>query len=186
MPPAVLEREHSPAGKYCADEPLFEIVRGAKVELPAMSSYSNQITNLLLFSLFQYADETQNGTALGEALFAIPSPSDPGKQRRPDIAYVNAHRWPRGQRAPDTDPWPVAPNLAVEVLSPNDRIREVEDKISEYFEAGVELVWVVDPHKERVRVYTSPDAMQTVNKSATLTGGSVIPGFSLPLVQLFG
>lgn len=189
MPPAVLERELSRTGtsaqNHCADEPLFEVVQGSKVELPAMSSYSNQITNLLLFALFQYADETKNGTALGGALFAIPSPSDPDKQRRPDVAYISKHRWPLDQRAPDTDPWPVVPNLAVEVLSPTDRVFKVSNKIVEYFEAGVELVWIVDPNQEMVTIYTAPRQHKELMKTDTLDGGTVVPGFSLPLAQLF-
>jgi Uma2 family endonuclease len=122
---------------------------------------------------------------LAEALFSIPTKGDPDKQRRPDVAYFSKARWPLEKKVPDTDPWPVVPNLAVEVISPNDRIVEVTTKIADYFEAGVELVWVVHPRNEMVEVYTAPLQAKKLGKTETLTAESLLPGFQLPLVQLF-
>lgn len=189
MAPAVLDRPQprsEPSYEFKkGDAPLFEVVQGKIVELPNTSSYSSQISNRLYISLFRHIELSLHGTLLFETLFGIPSRSDPGKQRRPDLAYISANRWPLTQRAPDTDPWPAVPNLAVEVLSPNDRIQEVESKIHEYFEAGVELVWVVNPRQETVSSYTSPRQVTILGKADTLSAGEVIPGFALPLSQLF-
>src|SRR5690606_12506431 len=104
------------------EEPLFEVVNGQVVELPNMSSYSGQIANDLSIELAIYARQKKSGTVLTEILFSIPLKKDADNQRRPDVAYLAKERWPIGQRAPDSDPWPAVPNLAVEVLSPNDRI----------------------------------------------------------------
>lgn len=189
MPPAVLERpkprtepDHSP---HQGETPLFEVVQGQIVELANMSSYSGQLANDLSIELAIYARQKKSGTALTEVLFSIPVKDDPENQRRPDVAYLSAARWPLGRRAPDTDPWPAVPNLAVEVLSPTDRIQEVDNKIHEYFEAGVELVWVVNPRQETVSIYSSPRQVTILGKTDTLTAGEVIPGFALPLGQLF-
>jgi Uma2 family endonuclease len=189
MAPAVLDRpkakSDTPALIKHGDDLLFEVVKGQRVELENMSSYSSQLSNQLYVAILRFLKNPSQGTLLFETLFAIPSKGDPGKQRRPDLAYLGAERWPVEQRAPETDPWPAVPNLAVEVLSPNDRIQEVTDKIHEYFEAGVELVWVVNPRRETVSVYTSPQQVTILGKTDTLTAGEVIPGFALPLGQLF-
>ncbi|MFT3879501.1 MAG: Uma2 family endonuclease [Gemmatales bacterium] len=189
MAPAVLDRPKAktdaPAKMKHGDDPLFEVVKGQRVELENMSSYSNQLATDLVIALANYAREKNLGTALSEALVSIPVKHDADNQRRPDVAYLSKERWPLSRRAPDTDPWPAVPNLAVEVLSPNDRIQEVTDKIHEYFEAGVELVWVVNPRRETVSVYTSAQQVTILGKSDTLTAGEVIPGFALPLGQLF-
>lgn len=189
MAPAVLDRPKTkadaPALIKHGDDLLFELVNGQRVELENMSSYSSQLSNQLYVAILRFLSDSSQGTLLFETLFAIPSPADPGKQRRPDLAFLHARRWPVEKRAPDTDPWPAVPNLAVEVLSPNDRIQEVTDKIHEYFEAGVELVWVVNPRRETVSVYTSAQQVTILGKSDTLTAGEVIPGFALPLGQLF-
>jgi Uma2 family endonuclease len=167
-------------------EALFEVVLGKRVELPNISSRSGDIANELSIELAIYTRQHGLGKTLTEILFSIPTQDDPENQRRPDVAFLSLARWPRDQRAPDTDPWPAVPNLAVEVLSPHDRIRDLDNKIDEYFEAGVELVWVVDPNKERVLVYTSPESWKIVKKHETLEAGMVVPGFELPLSQLFG
>lgn len=189
MAPAVLDRPkpkpEQPAPAKRGDDPLFEVVNGQIVELPNMSSYSSQLANDLVIALALHLNQTKSGTVLSEILFSIPIKKDADNQRRPDVAYLSKERWPLSHRAPDTDPWPAVPNLAVEVLSPNDRIQEVTDKIHEYFEAGVELVWVVNPRRETVSVYTSPQQVAILGRSDTLTAGEVIPGILLPLGQLF-
>lgn len=166
-------------------EALFEVLNGIQVELPSMSSFSSQIANEISIELAIYARTHQLGTVLVEALFNIPTKKDPNKQRRPDVAFLNKARWPLKKQAPDFDPWPVIPNLAVEVISPSDLIVEVNNKISDYFEAGVELVWVVHPRNEMVEVYTAPLHSTKLSKSETLTGGTVLPGFELKLATIF-
>ncbi len=189
MAPALLERGNArKTTEYIptrSDESLFEVINKSIVELPKMSSYSNQLANSLLLFLFRCVDSKPTGTVLSEALFSMPTTSDEGRQRRPDIAYISKERWPLKKRAPDTDPWPVVPNLAIEVLSPNDLIRNLNKKIAEYFQAGVEIVWVVDPGEETVSVYTAPRQVTILSKADTLSAGKVIPGFALPLKQLF-
>jgi Uma2 family endonuclease len=77
------------------------------------------------------------------------------------------------------------PDLAVEVLSEGNTPREMEQKLQEYFTAGVRLVWYVDPVRQEVHVYTAPDQRKVLTADHTLHGGEVLPGFTLPLRQLF-
>ena len=75
--------------------------------------------------------------------------------------------------------------MTVEVLSPSNTKAEMQIKLGEYFQAGVRLVWIVDPKKKTVSVYTSPEEVTTLAEKQTLTGGEVLPGFELPLKTLF-
>ena len=79
----------------------------------------------------------------------------------------------------------LAPDLAVEVLSEGNTKQEMERKLKDYFFAGVRLVWYIDVKKRTVEVYTSPDQGVTLTEGQNLDGGDVLPGFRLPLRQLF-
>lgn len=189
MAPAVLDQPRNvkrpaPLPKV-SSEALFEVVQGKRVELPNMSSYSSLINIWIFKAIDKFVEETGLGTTVIEVLFGIPTKDDPDKQRRPDVAYLTKDRWPIDTLPPDSDPWPAVPNLAVEVISPSDRIVEVNTKISDYFEAGVELVWVVHPRNEMVEVYTAPLESRKLSKSETLTGEPVLPGFELKLATIF-
>ena len=78
------------------------------------------------------------------------------------------------------------PNLAVEVVSPTNAADEILSKIHEYFRAGVELVWVIYPEHAEVYVYTGPLDLHILGRTGILDGGKVLPGFQLPVAELFG
>ncbi len=79
----------------------------------------------------------------------------------------------------------VAPELVVEVLSPDDSWSNVTQKLREYFAAGVELVWVADPASRSVHAYRSLTDVREFSSADTLTGDDVLPGFSVPVDKLF-
>jgi len=103
----------------------------------------------------------------------------PGLLRLPDVSFV---RW----AAPPSPDAAYAPDLAVEILSERNTRREIDRKRREYFAAGTRLVWIVDPRAETVAVYTDPDTHTLLTSADTLTGGDVLPGFRLPVADLFG
>jgi Uma2 family endonuclease len=107
-----------------------------------------------------------------------------GLVRMPDVAFVSWDRLPN-RRVP-SDPIPaLAPDLAVEVLSAGNTPGEMARKRQEYFAAGVRLVWLVDPEARTVEVYTDPEQSTVRHEAETLDGGAVLPGFALPLRELF-
>jgi Uma2 family endonuclease len=108
----------------------------------------------------------------------------PRQVRIPDVCFIRWERFPDG-KLPKVPIPPVAPDLAVEVLSAGNTESEMERKLREYFEAGTELVWYVDPASRSVTVYTAPDRSTVLDANATLTGGAVLPGFELSLRDLF-
>jgi Uma2 family endonuclease len=104
--------------------------------------------------------------------------------RIPDVAFISWDRLP-GRRRP-TAPVPrLAPNLAVEVLSRSNTPGEMAAKRQDYFAAGVQVVWEIDPRQRTVAVHTSPTAATTLGAADTLDGSPVLPGFTLPLSELF-
>jgi Uma2 family endonuclease len=107
-----------------------------------------------------------------------------GLVRKPDFAFVSWDRLP-GRTVPD-EPFPdVAPDLAVEVLSPSNTRAEMARKRGEYFHSGVRLLWEIDPRARTVRVYTSETAFTDLTAADSLDGRDVLPGLSLPVAELF-
>jgi Uma2 family endonuclease len=108
----------------------------------------------------------------------------PGLVRIPDVAFISWDRLPN-RRVP-TEPIPdLAPDLAVEVLSVGNTLGEMARKRQDYFAAGVHLVWQVDPRTRTVEVFTAPDQSTILHETHILDGGTVLPGFTLPLPELF-
>ena len=107
-----------------------------------------------------------------------------GLVRIPDVAFISWDRLPN-RRVP-TEPLPdVAPNLAVEVLSTSNTPREMARKRQEYFAAGGQVVWEVNPNTRPVEVFTAPDQSTVLHEAQMQEGGIVLPGFTLPLQELF-
>lgn len=101
----------------------------------------------------------------------------------PDLAFIRNAKLTKGA-LPD-DPMPdLAPCLAIEVLSPSNRPGEIKRKLKEYFLAGTELVWIVDPKKRQVRVHTAPDVSVVRSDRESLDGGELLPGFVLPVAAI--
>ena len=107
------------------------------------------------------------------------------RKRRPDAAFVSFDRWPQQRRIPRTEAWEVVPNLAVEVVSPSDTIKHVMEKVAEYFQVGVECVWVILPSQEHIYVYESSTSVHILSRTDILRGEPVLPQFQLPVAELF-
>jgi Uma2 family endonuclease len=108
---------------------------------------------------------------------------NPDTVRAPDAMFISNERQAQiNNPAKFID---VAPDLAVEVLSPNDTWTEVETKIDEYFSVGVRLIWAIDPDQEIVAVYHPSGERSRLTKADTLTGGNVLPDFSVPVTEIF-
>lgn len=164
----------------------YEIIHGHRVEIPPMSAYGAKLASRLVTNLGRDSGPQGLGEAVVETLFRLPLTEDRTRNRRPDVAFVSAERWPVGQPQPKTEnAWNVVPDLAVEVLSPHDRAEEILEKISDYFRSGVRLVWVISPVLSQVYVFETATAVRVLSASDDLDGGAVLPEFRLALSQLF-
>ena len=79
----------------------------------------------------------------------------------------------------------VPPELIIEIMSPDDRWSGVNDKLAEYFDIGVRMVWVVNPHRQQVHVYRSLTEIEILNADAQLSGGELLPGYQVSVAELF-
>ena len=87
--------------------------------------------------------------------------------------------------APPDNFVPLAPDLAVEVLSPSDRMADAMSKVTMYLQAGVRLVWLVDPATLTVTIFRQDAAPKMVSEADTLDGGDVLPSFRVPVAEIF-
>ena len=108
-----------------------------------------------------------------------------GQLRAPDVTFIPWSAFPGGELPEDEAYWSVAPGLVVEVLSPGNTRGEIDRKLAELFAVGCKLAWVIDPAAKAAKVYTSAKRFKELDAAGVLDGGKVLPGFRLPLADLF-
>lgn len=165
------------------DDSLYEIVNGQRVELPPMGIDSPMIATNLTGELFIYLKQHKIGRVVTEGLFILDDEAH--QKRRPDVAFVSSDRWSLDRPIPAEGDWNVVPNVAIEVISPHDIFNNVLTKVGEYFDFGVETVCVIAPIDQSVYIYESADRVRLLGRNDVLELPKHLPGWSLPLKQLF-
>jgi Uma2 family endonuclease len=163
-----------------ADKRLYELVDGYLMEKP-MGTKEGLLASFIAHLLWAFLDEHDLGIVLGAD---GPIRLRLRLVRIPDVCFIPWERLPDGE-LPDEIIAGVVPTLAVEVLSESNTKSEMTRKLKDYFEAGVKLVWLIDPKSQTATAYTSPTKSQFVAQEEALGGGKVLPGFTLPLKDLF-
>jgi Uma2 family endonuclease len=110
-------------------------------------------------------------------------PDDPKRLRLPDVSFVAAGRL-EGGKAPEGH-IKIAPDIAVEVISPNNLYEEIETKVADYRSAGVKLIWIVNPKTRTVLIRRLDGSCAEVGATGQLSGEDVLPGFTCPVADLF-
>jgi Uma2 family endonuclease len=162
------------------EDRLYELVDGVLVE-KIMGFPESYLAAEIVQCVGTYASKADLGIVVGaDGTVRLM----PRLVRIPDVSFISWRRLP-SRRIP-VEPIPdLVPNLAVEILSKGNTKSEMDRKLKDYFLAGVELVWFIDPARRTVRVYTAPDESTLLTEEQTLDGGKVLPGFRLPLKELF-
>jgi Uma2 family endonuclease len=172
------------ANAWQDDEALFEIIDGVRVE-KFVSAENVYLANELSYHISSFARPRNLGRSMVEILFELPLP-DRSRVRRPDLAYVSFERWPQGRPLPSPgNYWPVAPDLAVEFISPSEYGDEIIEKVREYLEAGVRCVWVIHTRHRYVMEFESLSRVRGLTDADELDGKDVLPGFRIPVSSLF-
>jgi len=162
------------------EDRLYELVDGILVE-KTVGLQESVIAAKLVTVLSNFVEPNQLGLVAGEGgTLQI----DLNLVRIPDVSFISWERLPRGEIPRDPVPL-LVPDLAVEVISPSNTRKEMEQKLREYFEKGVRLVWYVRPQRRVVDVYTAPENVTRLTASMRLDGGDVLPGFSIQVGELF-
>jgi len=164
------------------DGDRYELVGGELVESP-VSEESNLIAGWIAYLLNAFILPKRSGFVIPEQTYQC-FPNDLNRVRRPDVSFLRAERRPAGPlRHGHT---PDVPDLVVEVVSPNDIAYDLEEKLADYRAAGVPLIWVVYPNRRTVQIYAGGSEVPSVlHESDTLTGGEILPGFSVKVADLF-
>jgi Uma2 family endonuclease len=159
---------------------LCELIDHVLVE-KTMGYFESQLAFLIGFYIHSFLSDHNLGIVFGEA---GPLRVRDDQIRMPDVSFVAWQRLP-DRKLPRGAILPVPPDLAVEVLSQGNTKAEMDRKLRDYFEAGTKLVWYLDPQARHMRVYSSPDDVTVVDESGIVVGGEVLPGFQMPLAELF-
>ena len=158
----------------------WELIEGELVEVSPAGTRSVWVAGETFARLREHARATGLGWAFGDGAGFVLF-DDRATVRSPDAAFVRRDRLPTL-----SDHFvPVPPDLAVEVLSPSDRMANALGKVAMYLEAGVELVWLVDPATRVVTVFRPDGPPQSLGQSDTLDGGDLLPGLTIPLTEIF-
>ncbi|MGH7214089.1 MAG: Uma2 family endonuclease [Tepidisphaeraceae bacterium] len=163
------------------DGKLYELVRGQLVE-KEMGFLAVWIATQIAALIKQHVDPQRRGWVATEALVGC-FEQIRNHGRRPDVIYFHRERLPTPM--PTEDPVTVVPNWVVEIISKNDNALEVDEKVQEYLDAGVELVWVVNPQLKTVRVHADLNRIQVFHEPDTITGEPVLPDFSATVRDFF-
>jgi Uma2 family endonuclease len=136
---------------------------------------------LIATAITKYLDDHHLGKVLGAdgSLKILP-----GMVKIPDVSFISWDRWPK-QPLPRRPIPALVPDLAIEVLSETNTPKEMDDKLMKYFQAGVRLVWHVDPETHTAKAFTGPMVVTEIGEGGVLDGGEVLPGFQLSLRELF-
>ena len=164
------------------DAENYELIEGALVERRLMGAHASYIAGRIVHLLNTVVDRTGRGWVL-DSETTYRCFGDPDTLRRADVSFLRAGRLP-GERIPEGYVT-IPPDLAVEVISPTNLAYEVQEKIRDYIEAGVRLIWIVYPNTQRVQIHDSTGFVAELETEGTISGGDVVPGFSVAVAEFF-
>lgn len=158
---------------------LCELIDGVLVE-KCMGAFESAMASYLGFLLHTYLQQHPLGVLMGPD---GPFRTAPGKLRMPDVMFIRWERFP-GRVFPRDKVLDVIPDLVVEILSSGNTAAEIEMKLDEYFQAGAQLAWIIDPDRRTAAAYKARTEVATLDENGLLQGGAVLPGFTLRVGDL--
>lgn len=163
------------------DGKSYELVDGQLVERH-MGAQSSEVGGELYFRLRQFSREHDRGIVWPADNGFQCFPHAPGLVRKPDVSFVKKGRLPR-----EVSPvgWvKIRPDLVGEVISPNDTVEQLEEKLSDYRRVEVPLIWVIYPETRMARVFRPGRPIVELGEDDELSGEDVLPGFRCPLREI--
>jgi Uma2 family endonuclease len=162
------------------EDKRYELDEGELIEMTRPAYKHNRALKHLLVALHDYLTRTRSGEALiSENLYALSS----NTRRSPDVAVIlGDHR----AELEDAKVIHLIPDIAAEVLSPGETPRMIHRKLKQYFEAGVKEVWLIDPESQEVEIWTGATLPDHALTAGDVLKCALLPGFELPLPELFG
>ena len=179
MSTTTAEKRYTPADLLAMpDGDRYELVDGELVER-FMGNESSLIGGRLFRWIGNFVDAKNLGWVLPADAGYRCFPDDPQRVRRPDVSFIRRGRLPGERPARSYDV--IAPDLVVEVVSPNEPYKTIEAKVEDYLKAGVRLVWVINPDTRTATIYRADGSVSRLHEPDELDGEDVLPGFRLRL-----
>lgn len=172
------------------DQAPFELIDGERIPVVPPVALHVLILKIIYAALLKVEQTMGIGFAFSKAPFVLTDSPDWVKGSRiPDVSFYLAARWAVYTTSmPDwySKPFVLVPDLCVEIISANDNYQDVDAKVEKYLSDGVKLIWVVNPRNKTVVVYRQgTDQITRLSAGTILSGGDVIPNFTLPLKDIF-
>jgi Uma2 family endonuclease len=161
------------------EDKRYELDEGELIEMTKPAYRHNRVEIRLTNSLFNFLEQNPIGEVLNsENLYAL----SPATRRSPDVAVILGDRKKELENAKVI---PIIPEIAAEVLSPSERPGMIQRKLKQYFQAGVKEVWIIDPEKKTVEIWTGPERPDHKLACSDSLSSRLLPGFTLLLEKLF-
>jgi Uma2 family endonuclease len=171
--------------QLCQENPDLRIEMNAGGELvimPPTGMKTGVRNSTLTFLLTGWSREDGSGITFDSStMFTLPN----GAKRSPDASWTRHERWEALSKEQQEGIGPFCPDFVIELRSPSDRLPVLQEKMQEYIDNGARLGWLIDPIDKRVYVYHSGQPVEQLNDPETLSGDSVLPGFLLPVRELW-
>ena len=158
----------------------FELIEGALSPMTPPGGEHGEIQAVLIRAIGNYLDDSSLGTVYGDVGYLLRQ--NPDTVLGPDLSFIAAARIP----ADRTRFLALAPDLAVEIVSPGNSPGEIERKVAIYLQAGTRMIWVVYPRQRQVVVHTPGEAPRVFAEADELPGGDVLPDLVIPVARIFG
>ncbi len=157
---------------------IHELNKGELVIVTPPQLRHNRVRQRIEIKLVNFVEERKLGEITSETGFILSK----DLMRVPDVAFITCDR---SKSADPDQPVKGAPDLAVEIFSPNDRISEVLLKVSQYLEAGAKAVWILYPERQQAHVFEPGEPPRVLDRNGVLDCPKILPGFSIPVHSLF-
>jgi Uma2 family endonuclease len=171
--------------QLCQENPDLRIemnARGELVIMPPTGMKTGQRNIRISRYLDVWAETDGTGFAFDSStMFTLPN----GAKRSPDASWVKRERWKALSEKQQEGTGPLCPDFVVELRSPSDRLPVLQEKMQEYIDNGARFGWLIDPLEKRVYIYRPGQPIEQLDDPATVSGDPVLPGFVLPVRELW-
>ena len=172
--------------QLCAENPDLKLERNAQgqiVIMPPTGGETGKINVNLIFQLTSWNEATQLGEVFDSSTgFTLPN----GADRSPDVSWLEKSRWEGLTKEQKEKFIPLCPEFAIEIMSPSDNLKKVQDKMQEYILNGCRLGWLINRKKQEVEIYRPGQEVEVLKLPLTLSGEDVLPGLVVNLGKIWG
>lgn len=167
--------------QLCQDNENWQLERTAQGELiimPPVGGISGKRESDLNAELWLWNRQTQLGQVFSSStIFTLPN----GAKRSPDVAWVKSDRWDSLTLEEQEKFPPLCPDFVIELRSRTDSLNQLQEKMQEYLDSGLQLGWLINPQAQEVEIYRPNQTVEIVPLPTNLSGEKVLPGFILDI-----